>query len=140
MMKRRSLAIWTALCMFVGVLAFPAAPALVCRLTGQTTLVTAVADAPDPCCTAAPVLGADGQRVGYALTTADCCALTQEPEREAPAVVAAAPLALALPVTTPPLFVPPALVKLALAPQAHPAALRAPPLLGFASRAPPFLP
>lgn len=139
-MMRRALLLYTALSLLVGLLAVPAAPLLVCRMTGAPMAPVAAAAAPKSCCAVISVASAGGTN-RLALASPGCCDLRQAPEQpQQPAVTTTAAPFLAAWVPAPPvLLVPPITESAPRAPIAHEKAPRGPPLRSAPSRAPPFL-
>ncbi|MDX1931749.1 MAG: hypothetical protein SFU56_04015 [Capsulimonadales bacterium] len=141
-MLRRVLALHTVLCLLATFFTLPAAPTLVCRMTGEP-MPPVVADAEnrDSCCAVAVTVGADGSD-RYALTSPGCCDLRITPDHEQPPAVAAvtpdlgpsaawvpAPPAIGVPVTTEVAVMPFLLTSVAP---------RAPPVGAVPARGPPF--
>ena len=139
-MKRRALALYTALCLLLGLFAAPASPMLVCRSTGEPMTLVAGTEERASCCALARTMAADGT-ARYALAAPDCCDLRQSPERaELPAVtVAPDAFAAAWAPASPAGFVPPAAPSVSRGPIADESAPRAPPLRSSPPRAPPLL-
>lgn len=134
-MTRQLTALYTALCLFVGMASLPTAPQLVCRVTGQTM----AADGSD-CCAIALFPGADGSLTQFALKTPGCCDLQPAAERpEMPGATEPGFSAFALwqPARTT-LFTPPALAAAPTAGARDETASRAPPLRTASPRAPPL--
>ncbi len=139
-MMRRALSLCTALCLLAGLLAVPAAPSLVCRMTGAPMAPVAAAAAPRSCCAVVSVASSDGTN-RLALTSPGCCDLRQAPEQpHTPAVATTvAPFLVAWLPVPPVLFVPPLNEPAPRAPIARVYAPRGPPPRSAPSRAPPFL-
>ena len=130
-MIRRTLSLYTALCLLAGTFALPAAPLLVCRITGSPMAGVSAEVQPQEksCCAVASTLAANGS-IRFALTDPGCCDLRQSQDpAELPAVTTVPDVnAVAWTPTPPVIYLPPAAAKVSSAPVADESAPRGPPL------------